>query len=51
MKLEGCTYFQKANESADMYIDRFRDLVKKAGLMDITSIIIKFQRGLQDSLA
>ena len=23
VKLEGCMYFQKANESADMYIDRF----------------------------
>ena len=34
VKLEGCMYFQKANESADMYIDRFQDLVKKASLMD-----------------
>ena len=51
VKLEGHTYFQKANKSANMYIDRFQDLVKKASLTDITSIIIKFQRGLQDSLA
>ena len=50
-KLEGCMYFQKANESADTYIDRFQDLIKKAGLMDVTSIVIKFRRGLQDSLA
>ena len=42
VKLEGCTYFQKANKSADMYFNGFRDLVKKAGLTDITSIIIKF---------
>ena len=51
VKLEGCTYFQKAHKSTDMYVDRFRDLIKKAGLTDITSIIIKFQWGLQDSLA
>ena len=43
VKLEGCMYFQKANESADKYIDGFRDLVKKAGLTDVTSIIIKFR--------
>ena len=51
VKLEGHTYFQKAHESADAYIDGFRDLVKKAGLMDVMSIVIKFRRGLQDSLA
>ena len=50
VKLEGCTYFQKFHESANAYIDGFQDLIKKAGLMDITSIIIKFQQGLQDSL-
>ena len=51
VKLAGRTYFQKANESADTYIDGFRDLVKKASLTDVTSIVIKFRRGLQDSLA
>ena len=51
VKLEGRMYFQKAHESADVYIDGFRDLVKKAGLTDITLIVIKFRRGLQDSLA
>ena len=43
VKLEGHTYFQKANKSADTYIDGFRDLIKKAGLTDVTSIVIKFQ--------
>ena len=51
VKLEGRMYFQKAHESADAYIHGFRDLVKKAGLTDITSIVIKFRPGLQDSLA
>ena len=51
VKLEGHTYFQKANESADTYINGFRDLIRKAGLMDVTSIIIKFRQGLQDALA
>ena len=51
VRLEGCTYFQKGNESADTYIDGFQDLFKKAGLTDVTSIIIKFRWGLQDSLA
>ena len=50
-KVEGHTYFQKANESTDTYINGFRDLVKKASLMDVTSIVIKFRWGLQDSLA
>ena len=43
VKLEGRTYFQKAHKSADAYIDGFRDLVKKAGLTDVTSIVIKFR--------
>ena len=43
VKLEGHTYFQKAHESADVYIDGFRDLVKKAGLTDVMLIIIKFR--------
>ena len=42
VKLEGHMYFQKAHESTDAYIDGFRDLVKKASLTDITSIVIKF---------
>ena len=43
VKLEGRMYFQKAHESADVYIDGFQDLVKKASLMDVTSIVIKFR--------
>ena len=43
VRLEGCTYFQKGNESADTYIYGFQDLIKKAGLTDVTLIIIKFQ--------
>ena len=43
VKLEGHMYFQKANESADMYLNTFRDLVKKASLTDVTSIVIKFR--------
>lgn len=49
--LEGRTYFQKSSESVDAYVDRFRSLVKKANLADGSSVVIKFRRGLQESLA
>ena len=51
VKLEGKSYFQKPNESVDTYIDGFRELIKKAALTDSASIVVKFRRGLQESLA
>jgi len=48
--LEGHSYFQKASELVDGYVDRFRSLVKKANLSDKASIVIKFRRGLAEGL-
>ena len=50
VKLEGRSYFQKTSESVDAYIDGFRQLVKKAQLQDKPSIVLKFRRGLLESL-
>lgn len=51
VKLEGRAYFQKSGESVDTYIDWFRALVKKARLQDKPSIVLKFRRGLSESLS
>ena len=51
VKLEGRSYYQKPSDSVDTYIDNFRSLVKKAKLTDLPAIVLKFRRGLSDSLA
>lgn len=48
--LEGRSYYQKASESVDSYVDRFRELVKRAELKDKAPIVIKFRRGLSSSI-
>lgn len=48
--LEGRTYIQKASETVDAYVDRFRSLIKKAELNDQSSVVIKFRRGLHESI-
>lgn len=48
--LEGRSYFQKASEGVDAYVDRFRELVKRAELHDQSSVVIKFRRGLSETL-
>ena len=48
--LEGRGYFQRPSEIVDTYVDRFRELIKKAHLTDKLSIVIKFRRGLSESL-
>lgn len=51
VKLEGRSYHQKPGESVDTYIDSFRDLVKKAKLVDKGPIVVKFRRGLAENIA
>ncbi len=50
VKLENSEYFQRSRESVDVYVDRFRVLVKKAKLGDKGAVVIKFRRGLAKSL-
>ncbi len=50
VKLESLDYFQRSGEPVDVYVNRFRALVKKAKLGDKGAIVIKFQCGLNKSL-
>lgn len=49
--LEGRSFYQGKTELVDAYVDRFRSLVKRAGLEDPGTLVIKFRRGLTDTLA
>ncbi len=46
MVLEGLSYFQKSGELVDSYVDRFRELSKRAELVDACTLVIKLCRGL-----
>lgn len=51
VKLEGDSYFQKSSESVSDYIDSFRALVRKAGVADPATAVLKFRRGLHHTIA
>lgn len=51
VKLEGESYFQKPNESVGDYIDSFKALVRRAGISDLATIVLKFRRGLARNLS
>ncbi len=49
--LEGSSYFQKSGKLVDSYVDRFRELSKRAELVDARTLIIKLRRGLLPYIA
>ena len=48
-KLESTTYYQKT-QSVDDYLDEFTELVVEAGYMDLKTIVVKFQKGLDPQI-
>ena len=48
-KLESTTYYQKT-QSVDDYLDEFTELVAEAGYMDLKTIVVKFQKGLDPQI-
>ena len=49
-KLEGTSYFQ-GRRTVDDYLDDFRDLISDSGYSDPKTIVVKFRRGLNPSIA
>ena len=49
-KLEGTSYFQ-GRQTVDDYLDEFRDLISDSGYSDPKTIVVKFRRGLNPSVA
>jgi hypothetical protein len=49
-KLEGTSYFQ-GRRMVDDYLDDFRDLISDSGYADPKTIVVKFRRGLNPSIA
>jgi hypothetical protein len=49
-KLEGTSYFQ-GRRTVDDYLDDFRDLISDSGYADPKTIVVKFRRGLNPSIA
>jgi len=49
-KLEGTAYFQ-GQRTVDDYLDDFRDLISDSGYSDPKTIVVKFRRGLNPSIA
>ncbi len=49
--LEGSSYFQKSGKLVDSYVDRFRELSKRAELVDARTLVIKLRRGLLPYIA
>ena len=49
-KLEGTTYFQ-GKRTVDDYLDDFRDLISESGYSDPKTIVVKFRRGLNPTIA
>jgi hypothetical protein len=49
-KLEGTAYFQ-GRRAVDDYLDDFRDLISDSGYSDPKTIVVKFRRGLNPSIA
>ncbi len=48
---EGSSYFQKSGELVDSYVDQFRELSKRAELVDACTLVIKLRRGLLPYIA
>ena len=46
ISLESTSYHQRATEGIDVYVDRFRELSKKAKLENSPALVVKFRRGL-----
>jgi len=49
-KLEGTSYFQGCR-AVDDYLDDFQDLISDSGYSDPKTIVVKFRRGLNPSIA
>ena len=49
-RLEGTTYFQ-GRRAVDDYLDDFRDLISDSGYTDPKTIVVKFRRGLNPTIA
>jgi Zinc knuckle/Retrotransposon gag protein len=49
MRLESSSYFQ-GRRSVDAYIDEFQDLVDLSGYTDKLTIVVKFRRGLSQTI-
>jgi hypothetical protein len=49
-KLEGISYFQ-SRRTVDDYLNEFRDLISDSGYADPKTIVVKFRRGLNPSIA
>lgn len=48
--LESDSYHQRPSEGIDVYVDRFRELSKKAKLENSPALVVKFRRGLGKEL-
>ena len=48
-QLESCQYHQ-GKHSVDEYIDKFEELVEKAGYTDGRPIVMKFRQGLDSMI-
>ena len=49
-KLKGISYFQ-GRRTVDDYLDNFQDLISDSGYSDPKTIVVKFRRGLNPSIA
>ena len=49
-RLEGISYFQ-GRRTVDDYLDDFRDLISDSGYTDPKTIVVKFRRGLNPTIA
>jgi hypothetical protein len=49
-KFEGTSYFQ-GRRTVDDYLDDFRDLISDSGYADLKTIVVKFRRGFNPSIA
>jgi hypothetical protein len=49
MRLEGSRYFQ-GRRTVDEYVDEFEELIDQAGYTDDLAIVMKFRRGLDDTI-
>jgi hypothetical protein len=49
-KLEGTSYFQN-RRTVDDFLDEFRDLIAESGYTDPKTIVVKFRRGLNPTIA
>jgi len=49
-RLEGTAYFQ-GRRTVDDYLDDFRDLISDSGYADPKTVVVKFRRGLNPTIA